>query len=482
MEQVKVAGRPGRYAPLDNESIRQVHETSMRVLSEVGVMVPDEETGDVFRDAGAEVDRDSGIARIPAEVVEEKVRIAPREVKLCGLDESNDLLLKDGNVYFGTGGTALNILEYGAPGIRRAELRDLVDVARLVDGLENVHFLLLPTYPNEIPVEAVDINRFYAGLVNTGKHVMGGVYTEEGALDVIRMAAEVAGSREELRRRPIISMITCMISPLKPDSHYTRLMMAIAREGLPVAVPAEPLCGATGPVTLAGNLVMQNVDSLTGVVLTQTVNPGTPVIYGSVASNTNLRNMKYICGSVEMGLLNAAGAQMASHYGLPYYATAGATDSKVVDAQSAYESAITALAAGLAGAHFIHDAAGLMEFAMTVSLEKYVIDNEILGMVSRAIRGIEVNPETLAFDTIRDAGPGGDYISRKHTVKYMRSEHYMPRLSDRLDREDWVSDGSPDATERAHREVQRILQSESRKYVPMETQERIKAMFAEISS
>jgi trimethylamine--corrinoid protein Co-methyltransferase len=191
--------------------------------------------------------------------------------------------------------------------------------------------------------------------------------------------------------------------------------------------------------------------------------------------------MKYVCGSVEMGLLNAAGAQMASYYGLPYYATAGATDSKVVDAQSAYESAITAVAAGLAGAHFIHDAAGLMEFAMTVSLEKYVIDNEILGMVSRAIRGIEVNPETLAFDTIRDVGPGGNYISRKHTVRYMRSEHYMPRLSDRLDRVDWEGEGSLDATERAHLEVRRILQSESKQYVSMETQDRVKAMFPEIS-
>lgn len=475
-----MGGKSPGYEPLSPEEVDGVHRASMRVLSEVGVRVPDGETRQVLTEAGASVDEEKGIAYIPPEVVERSVEKAPSSIRLCGLDPAKDIILQDGKVYLGTGGTALNILDLERGEKRPAVLKDLARVARLVDSLVNIDFLLLPTYPNELDVEQVDVNRFFTGLLYTGKPVMGGVYTEEGVEKVIRMARMIAGSREELARRPIVSMITCMISPLKPDQFYTKLMIRIAREGIPVAVPAEPLCGATGPVTLAGNLVVQNVDSLTGVVITQTVNPGTPVLYGSVASSTDLKTMKYLCGSVEMGLLNAAGAQMARFYGLPYYATAGASDSKALDAQSAYESSLTALLTALAGAHYIHDAAGLMEFAMTVCLEKYVIDNEILGMVKRAVRGIEVNADSLAVEAIKQVGPGGNFISHPHTVKNMRGEHYLPALSDRLDREEWEKKGSVSAEERASKIVLDILEKGERRYISDDMVRRLRSEFPEI--
>jgi len=470
-----------RYQPLHRGEVAEVHEASMRVLAEVGVKVPDEQTAEVLREAGAAVDAETGMARLPRNVVEEKLERAPSSVRLCGLDPDKDIVLRDGNVYFGTGGTALNILDSASGKRRPAELRDLADIVRLVDQLDNIDFMLLPSYPNDLPLEHVDVNRFFTGLLYTGKHVMGGVYTEDGVEKVIRMAREVVGTASALAERPIISMITCMISPLKPDQHYTRLLLRIAREGIPVAVPAEPLCGATGPVTLAGNLVIQNVDSLTGVILAQTVNPGTPVIYGSVATSTDLRTMKYLCGSVEMGLLNAAGAQMARFYGLPYYATAGATDAKVLDAQSAYESAITALLTALAGAHYIHDAAGLMEFAMTVCLEKYVIDNEILGMIRRGVKGIEVNERTLALEVIEKVGPGGNFVSQSHTVRNMRAEHYLPTLSDRLDREEWESQGRVDTVARAAGKVAAILGAGGKRYLSEEIVRRLRDLFPEIA-
>jgi trimethylamine--corrinoid protein Co-methyltransferase len=218
--------------------------------------------------------------------------------------------------------------------------------------------------------------------------------------------------------------------------------------------------------------VIQNVDSLAGVILSQIANPGTPVIYGSVASSTDLRDMKYITGSVEMGLLNAAGAQMAQFYRLPFYATAGMSDSKVIDAQCGYESAITSLLCALAGANYIHDAAGLMEFAMSVSYEKYVVDNEILGMVMRAVQGIIVDDEHIAFDVIKEAGPGGHFVSAKHTRKHMRSTHYNPRLSDRTFREQWEKHGRKDTYQRAREKVVQLL-SEPHYSLPPNTRERI---------
>ena len=450
----------GSFKPLTEEAIHKVHQTAMQVIEEVGFQVNSETALGFFRGVGASVDQERRLVRLPQQTAMELIETAPSEVRLCGQDEKHDVLLGGNRVYTGTGGTALYVYHQETGEKQLATLDDLKRIAKLVDGLDNIHLFLLPTYPSELPIEQVDVNRFFAGLDNTTKHVMGGLYTFDGVKQVTRMAEIIAGSRERLRQRPIISVIACSISPLKMDGEYGDFIIAIAKSGIPVVCPAEPLCGATSPVTLAGNLVIQTVDSLMGVMLTQIVNPGTPVIFGSVSSNTDLRDLKYLAGSVEMGLINAAGAQMAQFYKLPFYATGGMTDSKVLDAQSGYESAITNLLCALAGANFIHDAAGLMEFALTVCYEKYVIDNDILGMVMRAVEGIKVNDETLAFDLIKEVGPGGNFVTAKHTRRFMRSEHYEPSLSNRDSREGWEAGGSKTTWERAADEVKEILARE----------------------
>jgi len=447
----------GSFKPLTEESIRKVHHTVMRIIEEVGFDVNSDTALELFERYGAWVDVEKHRVRMSQERALELINMAPSEIMLCGQDKKHDILLGGNRVYAGTGGTALYIYEPATGEKRLANLEDLKRITKLVDQLDNIHLFMLPTLPNGLPVEQVDVNRFFAGLDNTTKHVMGGVYTLDGVEQVIRMAEIVAGSAEALRQRPIISMITCSISPLKMDKQYGDLVVAIAKSGIPLVCPAEPLCGATSPVTLAGNLVIQTVDSLMGVMLTQIVNPGTSVIFGSVATSTDLRNLKYLAGSVEMGLINAAGAQMAQFYKLPFYATGGMTDSKVLDAQSGYESALSSLLCALAGANFIHDAAGLMEFALTVCYEKFIIDNEILGMVMRAVEGIRVDDDTLAFDLIKQVGPGGNFITAKHTRHFMRSEHYQPSLSDRSSREEWEAGGSKTIWEKAGEMVQKII-------------------------
>jgi trimethylamine--corrinoid protein Co-methyltransferase len=447
----------GSLKLLTDDSVLKIHQTAMQVIEEVGFEVQSERALELFEEAGARVDWGKHLVRLNKDRIQELIEAAPSEVKLCGQDEANDIVLGERRVYAGTGGTALYVYDPTVKQKRQANLEDLRCIARLVNELANIHFFLLPTYPNELPFEQVDVNRFFAGLDNTAKHVMGGVYTLDGAEQVIRMAQIIAGSPENLRQRPLISMIACIISPLRIDKTYGDMLVTIARNGIPVACPAEPLCGATSPVTLAGTLVVQTVDTLLGVMLTQIVNPGTPVLFGSVATNTDLRNLNYLAGSVEMGLLNAAGAQMAQFYKLPFYATGGMTDSKTLDAQSGYESALTNLLCALSGANFIHDAAGLMEFAMTVSYEKYIIDNEILGMVMRAVEGIKVNDDTLAFDLIKQAGPGGNFVAARHTRRFMRSEHYRPALSDRNSQEEWLSKGGKETWERASEIVRELL-------------------------
>jgi trimethylamine---corrinoid protein Co-methyltransferase len=322
----------GQYRPLTEDNIEEIHRTVMRVFSEVGVQVNHDEAFALFQKAGAKVDESSRVVRFEEAMVMDLIKQAPSVINLCGREPNGSLDLEIGGtrVYLGTGGTALNVQDPGADDNRRSELRDIMNMARLVDKLENIHFYMLNIFPNDVEREDIDVNRFGAALNRTQKHIMGGAYTVEGVRNVIKMAEMIAGSPEALRQRPFISMV----------------------------VPAEPLCGATAPVTLAGSLVVDCVDTLTGVMLAQLVNPGTPVLFGCVSSITDLRDMKYLAGAVEMGLLNAAASQMAQYYQLPIYATAGMSDSKVNDAQAGYESALSNLLVALAGGNFIHDAAG----------------------------------------------------------------------------------------------------------------------------
>ena len=458
----------GQYTPLTEDDVQKIHGTVLKVLEDVGVEVRLTEARNLFRNAGAAVDEDKCIVKIPPALAEDLIAQAPAVITLCGREENGDLDCHIGgkNVYMGTGGTALNVQDPGSNDSRKATLTDIKNMARLVDALDNIHFYMLNVYPNELPGETVDVNRFGTALNYTRKHIMGGVYTVEGVRNVIKMAEHIAGSPEKLRERPFISMVTCVVSPLRLDKHYSQLTIEAARNSIPVVVPAEPLCGATSPVTRAGNLVVLTADTLAGVMLAQLVKSGTPTIFGSVASVADLRTLKYLSGAVEMGLLNAGAAQMAQFYQLPYYATAGMSDSKVNDAQAGYESAITNLLVALAGGNFIHDAAGFLEFCMTASYDKLVIDNEILGMVMRAVEGITVNDDTIAYDLIKKAGPGGHYVSSRHTRHHMRTEQYLSELSDKDDRPQWEAAGAKDTKARATEKARMILDGEPHSFIP----------------
>ena len=389
-----VAG--GQYRPLTEEGIRKIHDAALTLLSEVGVEVNSGRAYEKLRQCGAVADSATRIVKLPRSVVEEAIDRAPKSIVLCGREEKHDLYCEGSNVYLGTGGTALNVIDIETDQKRLSLLRDVAEIARLCDALENVHFVVLPVYPNDLGPAEVDVNRFYASMRNCSKHLMGGVFTLQGARDTIRMAEMIAGGTKALRERPFISFITCVMSPLKIDATYGDILCLVAEAGVPLAIPAEPLSGATGPVSLAGMLAGIHAETLSGLVLTQLVNPGTPVLYACTASSTDLRTMGYTSGSVEMGLINAGAAQMAQFLKLPNYTTAGMSDSKVVDVQNGYEKAMTDILVALAGSNFIHDAAGLIEFALTASYKQYVIDDEIIGMTMRAVRGIDVSDETIA--------------------------------------------------------------------------------------
>lgn len=443
--------RGGQYKPLTDNEVATIHNSAIRVLEQTGVKVFTKTGREYFKKAGAKVDDDSWVVHIPRAMVEDAIASAPHSLTLCGRDPKHDAVLEGSNVYLGTGGTAINVLDLDTGERRPSTLKDVQLFSKFVDALNNISVHTINVYPNEIQsIDEVDANRFYWALTNTSKHVMGGIYSMNGLKDVVDMASTIAGGIDKLRERPFVSFITLVISPLKIDDIYGEMTCYLAEQGLPVVVPTEPLCGATSPVTMASNVLLHVAESLAGVTMTQVINKGCPVIFGSVGSITSMATMDHLSGAIERGMINAAVSQMAQHYKLPYYSTAGMTDSKVVDAQAGYESGMMNLLVAMSGANYIHDAAGLMEFDLTASYEKIIIDDEIIGRCLRVLRGIEINEDTLAFDLIHEVGAGGDFLGQEHTVKYMRSEFSKTTVADQQQREFWTEQGKQDAFTRAH--------------------------------
>jgi trimethylamine--corrinoid protein Co-methyltransferase len=448
----------GHYRPLTDDQIERIHRAALSILERTGVLVEEPEALRLLGEAGANVDRDVSRVRLPPALVEDAVDWAPSRVVLAGRDPKWDLELEGARVHIGTGGAALTVLDLETGQPRPAVLRDVVDLARLVDRLENIHFYLTPVYPTDMGKDEVDVNTYYASLANTTKHVQSGVYTVQGIRDTVEMCERIAGGADALRERPIVSFITSwMVSPLKFATEVTTLLIETCRQRIPVVLSAAPMAGSTAPVTLAGMLAQLTAEQLAGVVLTQLAHRGAPLLIGPIPATADMKTGRYLAGAAEFGLTNAAMAQMARYYHLPIYNSAGMTDSKTPDIQAGFEKAMSAVLAVLAGSNFVHHAAGMLENMNIVAPEQFVIDNDVLGMAMRVVRGIDVTDETLALDTIDAVGPGGHFLMADHTLRHMRSEFYYPsEVVDRQSWDAWQEGGALDARERA-REVARDI-------------------------
>lgn len=477
--------RPGikssLYQPLSEADRNKIADSALQILEESGMEVYSESAMRAYKDAGAEVDEENQRVWFPRSMVEDAIDSTPSSITLHSRDEQYDAVLEKNRVHYGTGGTAIYVLDPDTGERRESTTDDVILNAQLVDELDNVHVFTINVFPNEIDArDAIDVNRFYHSFNNTTKHVMGGIYSLEGSKKVVKMAEKIAGGEEQLRREPFVSFITLVISPFKIDKDYGEMTCFFARKGLPVVVPTEPMCGTTSPITLAGNVLVHTAETLAGITLVQAVNEGAPGICGSVGSISDLRDMGNLAGPIERGMLNAGVAQMAQHFEIPFYGTAGTSDAKDVDVQSTYESAMSSLLVAMSGANYIHDIAGLMEFDLTVSYEKMVIDNEILGMNQRVLRGMEVNDETLGLDMILEKGPGENYISERHTVEHMRDEFFTPDLSNRKDRADYSPDDNAEA--RARKVVENVRSEEKASKLSADLREEIATEFPQVRS
>ena len=470
----------GRYRPLSDEDVQRIHNAALTVLENTGVEIQDSECRHIFAEAGARVDASINRVYVSRQMVEQALRLANRDVVLYSRDGRTDLHLRGKRVHLGTGGAAVLVLDLETGKARHTRLRDLYDIGRLVDTLDNIHFYLRPVVARDVENDDLDVNTFYACLNATGKHVMGGCYFPRKIDDILRLGSLLAGGQDAFLARPFLSLnLGWVVSPLRFAPETVETLTAAVRAGLPVSLVSAPLSGATAPAALVGTLVQVTAEELAGIVYVQLLRPGHPMLMGGMPLVTDLRTGGMIGGCAEMALMNAAAAQMAHFYGLPIYNSCGITESKLPDAQAGFEKGLTTAVTALAGAHFNHHSAGMLESLLCVAYESYVMDDDLNGQVMRLVRGLEVTDDSLSVDVIHEIcidGPS-HYLGHEQTLRLMNSEYYYPHTADRATRADWEARGSLDMREHARRQAREILRTHYPPPIPEAVDAELRRMF-----
>jgi len=451
---------------LSRDEIESIHLASMKLLEEVGVKIYNDAALRLLADAGVEVDSDKKLARIPQHLVKDSLVKAPSTIRLYSRDGKHDRVLEGNKVTYNPGSAALFILDSKTNEFRRPLARDLADLVRLTDALEYIQAQSTALVVSDVPEAIVDRYRLFVVLKNSPKPIITGTFSIDGLYDMKRMLEAVVGGEKELARKPMAIFDTCPSAPLKWSEILSQNLIDCAKFRIPAEILPMPQIGATGPATLAGSLVQHNAEFLSGLVMTQLANPGAPVIYGGSPTTLDQRYATARLGAIETMMLGCSYAQIGKYYGLPTHMYLGLSDTKVVDAQCGFESGIGIVLGALAGINVI-SGPGMLNFESCQSLEKLVIDNTICGMALRLMEGVRVDDETLAVDLIRKVGPGGIYLTEKHTLEWFRKEQFIPsELIDRQERSAWNAAGSKDIVQRAREIVEKTLKEHEPESLP----------------
>ena len=466
-----------RLCMLSNDELYQIHLASLDILERTGMVMGSDIGLKLMKEAGAEVDEKSRLVKIPSSLVKWAIKSAPERILLCGRNPKNDIKLEDGRVYFGMGSTTLKFMDVG--GKRYPARKEFIEKAvRVGDALPNIKFMEQFCCALDYKGPAQSLHEIEAVLTNTEKPTVGIAYSPEETRAAIKIASLIVGGMDELRRRPILALYSEPVSPLQHDKAYVENLIEFAKAGLPVTYGPCMNAGSTGPITVAGTLACSNAETLSGLVISQLVNKGTPYIIGNISTAFDQRTGIMAYGAPEFGLINAGQAASAQYYKIPFFGTGGTTDAKEIDGQALAECSLTALMAVLSGTNLIHDC-GYLESGMTASIEMLVVCDEVADMCFRLARGMEVSDETLATDVINKVGPGGHFLAEKHSLKHI-DEVWIPTLMDRNRMDQWVASGSKDLVDRAREKAKKILKEHQPEPIPPDIQREIDKILKEV--
>ena len=446
-----------RTEPLSAQEVAEIDIATVEILSEVGVSIASEKSCGLMERAGARVDHSTGIVKIPEDLLRESIRSATRSpLDLYDRNGDSFIRLEGKRTYNVSGFDATYVLSDS--GVRQPCTKSEVgDFAKLADALPNIHVVGTEAIPQDVPQRSAELHGVEAVLCNTKKHCLIAPSDGEVARAVFKMV-RAATRREDIASKPPITSMASPTSPLRWERNAVESLLESASAGVPVHIISQPIAGITAPMSLAGVLLLQNVEELTGVVMTQLVRPGTHVIYGFVPTILDMREASSIIASPEGSIMRMASCQVARHYGLASLSAGPDSDSHVHDEQTAWEKAATGLSIYLGGADLMLNP-GMFSSGMIATFEQLVIDNEILGYLERVVRGMQVNEETLAVDLVRKVGHGGQFLKEPHTLREFRSQLWMPDISCRSAFGRWLNRGGHDVVATAKKKAEEILQS-----------------------
>lgn len=423
------------------------------MLANVGVEFPYEEALAVFKKHG--VKTDGKRVYLSEDQVMDALKTIPAQFTIHARNPERSVTLGDGESVFAPG--------YGAPflvdvevGKRAPTMEDYHTLAKLAHALPNQDVSgYLIVEPSNVPAETAHLQMMYAHMVHSDKPFIGSAAGKIGARHTFEMANILFGG--EVDDRPVTICLVNSLSPLGYSTEMLEALVEYAKARQPTVIAALMMAGSTGPITLAGVLATQNAELLAGVVLSQMISPGAPVVYGSTSTNIDMKSGALAIGSPELSQMIAAHAQLARYYGMPSRSGGALTDASYPDAQAGFESMMGLLTTVNSGVDFVLHAAGILSSYLAFSYEKFVLDDEMCGMVRALHRGIVISPETLAYDVIARVRPGGSYLMETHTVKRCRKEFWQPALCDRAGLEAWMQSGRQDAVARARKRWQKLV-------------------------
>jgi len=475
------AVRPGMsggcYKPLTDSDIDLIHNAVLDVLEMIGLANAIPGCIDLVKNAGGSL-TDEGRLLFPRSLVEDTIASAARDITLHGQDARHDMQLSGSNLYFGTAGAAVHMIDCETREYRESTLSDLYDVARLVDALENIHFYQRSLVPRDMRTSMdMDVNTCYACVSGTSKHVGTSFVHADNAKAAFAMLHAIAGSEEKWRARPFVSLSSCfVVPPLRFAEDACGVLETCVHGGMPILLLAAGQAGATSPAALAGSVVQEVAEVLAGLVYVNLLAPKHPAIFGTWPFVSDLRTGAMSGGSGEQAVLMAACGQMGRYYDLPTGIAAGMADSKIPDAQSGYEKAYTNTLAAHCGANLVYESAGMQASLLGTSLEGFVIDNDMLGAINRTVRGIEVDADSLSVDVMREVCIDGPvhYLGHDQTMDRMKRDYVYPEVGDRLSPKDWAEQGSTDVLQRAKEKVGEILWSSYPGHIPDQVDAKIR--------
>ena len=461
---------------LSEEQVREIHYATLEILAQTGVEMQDPYGREVLLEAGAWESHNR--IKIPENLVTDAIDKAPSRIPMHDRMGNLTMPLELGKVFFGSGSDTTFTLDVESGERRRTTAQDVEDIARLCDALDNIDFIMSMGNPSDVAPDDLYIHEFI-GMIRGS--VKPNVYTAKDradAEDIYRIAAAVAGGEQALREKPFFLLYAEPISPLMIIEESLQKLVFCAEKGVPCGYIPSPNTGGGGPITLAGALTLGNAECLTGLVIAELINPGTPIIYGMNTAAMDMKTTIISYGSPEWPLGMMAQMDLARFYNLPAWSAAGASDSKLVDAQAGIEITFSILANFLARATLVHDV-GYIEYGSTSSMEALVIADEVIRQTRFLVEGVEVSPRTLALGATARVRPGGGYLADDHTLECWRWAQWHPDLIDRQRYEDWVDRGRRDMFTRANERARAILAEHRAPPLPTEAEALIREILEE---